>query len=70
MINLSQVLRGIPTKLSHLDALGQKLIPQNINYDTPEYRDREYLQRRTMIAELSKLHKMGQPIREVEYTAV
>lgn len=70
MINLSHSLRGIPTKLSHLDSFGQKLIPQNINYNTPEYKDKDYLQRRTMIAELSKLHKMGEPIREVEYTAI
>lgn len=76
MINLAklfkgfsnQLVKGCPNQLSQLDFIGHKLLVQKVDYSTPEYQDPEYMERKAYITAMAKLHRMGQPIREVDYT--
>lgn len=54
--------RTFPTKLAHLNAFGQKLIPMDTNLNSPEYKDTPYRTRRLAIGEISKEFQIGNQI--------
>jgi phenylalanine-4-hydroxylase len=70
MNKTSKLIQNIPKDISHLDSLGHKLISLDLNIKNPEYTDKIYRNRKLMIGELSKVHRMGQPIKEVVYTDI
>jgi hypothetical protein len=63
MQRVTQTMRNIPLRLSALDNIGHKLIPMDLNYDSAEYKDIPYRQRRLMIGEMSKQHRMNNQIK-------
>lgn len=50
---------AFPTKLAHLNAFGQRLIPMDTNFNSPEYKDIPYRTRRLAIGEISKEFQIG-----------
>lgn len=62
MQQASKIGRQFPTKLAHLNAIGQTLIPMDTNYNSLEYKDTHYRARRLAIGEMSKNFQIGTQI--------
>ena len=62
MQGLKHFTKDLLKPASHINSLGHELIPQNFNFDSPEYKDMNYRKRRSEIAELSKFHCIDREI--------